>query len=155
MNAPPLVVGQPAPDFSLKHQNGETVALSSLRADKNVLIVFYPAAFSSTCTGELCEIRDDIGAFQSDDVQVVGISCDTKYSLRVWADTEGYTFPLLADFWPHGEVAQKYGVFQPAVGTATRGTFLVDREGILRWSVINGPGQARDLHAYREALANI
>jgi len=155
MSEPSVVVDEIAPDFTLPDQNGEPVSLSSFRGAKNVLLVFYPFAFSGICTGELCAIRDDIAAFQNDDVQVVGVSCDTKYAQRAWATEQGYTFPLLSDFWPHGEVAQQYGVFMPAAGMATRGSFLVDREGVLRWAVVNGPGEARDLHAYRAALAAV
>lgn len=147
-------VGQPAPQFTLENQNGEQVALSSWRG-RNVLVVFYPFAFSGTCTGELCAIRDDIASFQNDDVQVVGVSCDPKYALRAWSDAQGYDFPLLSDFWPHGEVARRYGVFLEDHGMATRGSFLVDRDGVLRWAVVNGPGEARDLGAYREALAAV
>jgi peroxiredoxin len=75
------------------------------------------------------------------------------FSLRAYAEKEGYDFPLLADFWPHGAVAQAYGVFAEAAGRAERGTFLIDREGVLRWSVVNGPGEARPLGAYQEAIA--
>ncbi len=155
MSDPSVVVGQDAPDFSLPNQNGEQVRLSSFRGTKNVLIVFYPFAFSGICTGELCAIRDDIAAFQNDDVQVLAVSCDPKYTLRAWADDQGYTFPLLSDFWPHGAVARQYGVFLPDAGMATRGSFLVDRDGVLRWAVVNGPGEARDLGAYRTALATV
>jgi mycoredoxin-dependent peroxiredoxin len=146
-------VGQPAPEFALKNQHGETVKLSEFRGKQSVVLVFYPFAFSSTCTGELCELRDNIGMFAADEVQVIGVSCDPMHALRAFAEAERYEFPLLSDFWPHGAVAQAYGVFQDAVGFATRGTFLVDPDGVLRWSIVNGPGEARPLTAYREALA--
>jgi peroxiredoxin (alkyl hydroperoxide reductase subunit C) len=155
MTEPAVGDGTTAPDFTLKSQNGEDVTLSSFRGVKNVLVVFYPFAFSGICTGELCAIRDDIDGYQNDDVQVLAVSCDTMFSLRAWADDQGYGFPLLSDFWPHGAVAQQYGVFLPEPGMATRGSFLVDREGVLRWAVINGPGEARDLGAYRAALAEL
>lgn len=146
-------VGTPAPGFTLKDQHGQDVALADFAGAKAVLVVFYPFAFSGICTGELCAIRDDLTRFQSEQVQVLAISCDPMFTLRAWADAEGYGFPLLSDFWPHGEVARRYGVFLDEGGFATRGTFLIDRDGILRWSVVNGPGQARDLGAYQEALA--
>ena len=151
----PVAVGEPAPDFTLRNQHGESVTLSQFRGAKNVILVFYPFAFSGICTGELCEIRDELADFEGEDVQVLGISCDPMHSLRAWADREGYTFPLLSDFWPHGAVATQYGVFAADKGFAIRGTFLVDTEGVVRWSLVNGPGQARDFDGYREALAHL
>jgi peroxiredoxin len=145
--------GSPAPDFTLKDQDGQDVSLSSMRGHSAALLVFFPFAFSNSCTGELCEIRDDLGAFSSAGVQVLGVSCDPVHSLRAWAAQERYDFPLLSDFWPHGAVAQRYGAFFEPAGMATRATFLVDVDGVLRWSVVNGPGQVRDLAAYREAVA--
>ena len=150
-----LEVGSPAPDFTLPDQNGEKVTLSDFRGESNVVLVFYPFAFSGICTGELCEIRDNISVFADDDVQVIGVSCDPKWSLKAFAEAEKYDFPLLSDFWPHGEVAQQYGVFNDQIGFAIRGSFLVDREGILRWQVVNGPGEARPLAAYTQALADL
>ena len=146
-------VGQPAPEFELKNQHGETVKSSDFLGKQAFVLVFYPFAFSGICTGELCEIRDNLGVFTADDVQVLGISCDPMYSLRAYADAEHYEFPLLSDFWPHGAVAKAYGVFSEERGFAIRGTFLVDASGVLRWSIVNGPGEARPLAAYREALA--
>ena len=147
-----IEVGQMAPDFTLKNQHGEDVTLSDLRG-KNVVLVFYPMAFTGICTGELCEIRDNIGAFASDDAQVLGISCDTTATLRVFAEQENLEFPLLSDFWPHGKVASDYGVFLDERGIALRGTFVIDKDGIVRWSVVNMPGDARDLADYKVALA--
>ena len=150
-----LQVGQPAPEFELTDHTGARVKLSDHRGKRPVALVFYPFAFSGICTGELCEIRDNISIFEDDDVQVLAISCDPVYSLRAFADAEGYSFPLLSDFWPHGEVAKAYGVFGEAAGRAVRGTFLIDKEGAVRWSVVNSPGEARPLAAYREALAGL
>jgi len=146
-------VGQPAPDFELKDNTGALVKLSDYRGKRPVVLVFYPFAFSGTCTGELCEIRDNPAVFGGADVQVLGISCDPVWSLRTFAEAQGYTFPLLSDFWPHGAVATRYGVFLADLGMATRGSFLIDVDGVLRWAVVNGPGEARPLAAYREAVA--
>lgn len=148
-----IEVGQSAPDFELKDQHGEVVRLSQFRGDTNVALVFYPFAFSGICTGELCEIRDNPDVFSSAGVQVVAISCDPMYTLRAWAEDQKYDFPLLSDFWPHGAVSQAYGVFNDTAGRAERGTFLIDKTGVLRWSVVNPAGQARPLGAYREAIA--
>ena len=150
-----LEIGSAAPEFNLKDQHGADISLSSFKGSKNVVVMFYPFAFSGLCTGELCGLRDDLGAFQNDNVQLVAISCDPMYSLKTFAEHEGYKFPLLADFWPHGEVAKKYGVFQEERGFSTRGTFVIDKSGVIRWSVVNGPGEARDVAAYKAALAAI
>ncbi|MGD9530647.1 MAG: redoxin domain-containing protein, partial [Pseudonocardia sp.] len=105
----PPEVGTEAPDFTLKDQNNQEVTLSSFRGDRAALVVFYPFAFSGICTGELCAIRDDLGTFQNDDVQILAVSVDHVVALKAWSQAEGYEFPLLAVFWPHGEVAQAYG----------------------------------------------
>ncbi|MGE0136121.1 peroxiredoxin [Pseudonocardia sp.] len=149
----PPEVGTEAPDFTLKDQNNQEVTLSSFRGDRAALVVFYPFAFSGICTGELCAIRDDLGTFQNDDVQILAVSVDHVFALKAWSQAEGYEFPLLADFWPHGEVAQAYGVFNDKAGMAVRGTFLVDEAGIVRFAEVNAPGQARDQDAWRKALA--
>jgi peroxiredoxin len=149
-----VTVGQVAPDFTLVSQSGDQVTLSDFRGRK-VVLVFYPFAFSPLCTSEMCDLRDHRGDFD-DDTVLLGISVDTKYALRVFAEQEGLGFDLLSDFWPHGAVAQEYGVFLPdAGGKATRATFVIDREGVVRWAVINGPGEPRDPGQYRAAVAEL
>jgi peroxiredoxin (alkyl hydroperoxide reductase subunit C) len=148
----PLAVGDVAPDFTLVDQYGADVSLSSVRDVKNAVVVFYPAAFSGICRGELREIRDSLEDFQTDDIQVFAVSCDSMYTLRAWADAEGHFFPLLSDFWPHGDVARSYGVFDDGEGFARRGTFLLDKQGRVVWTDVRGIGQGRDFTAYREAL---
>ncbi|TDD61844.1 peroxiredoxin [Actinomadura darangshiensis] len=148
-------IGTEAPDFTLKDQNNQDVTLSSFRGDRGVLLVFYPFAFSGICTGELCAVRDDIAAFQNEDVQTLGISVDHVFALKAWANEEGYGFPLLSDFWPHGEVAKQYGVFNSDRGMAVRGTFLVDKSGILRFTEVNSPGEARDQDAWKKAISKL
>lgn len=140
----PLSIGDQAPDFTLRDQNGADVSLSALTAERNVIIVFYPWAFSGICTGELDEIRDHLERFVSDDVQVVCISCDAIFSVRAWADIQGYFFPLLSDAWPHGAVARAYGVLNENTGAAQRGTFLVGRDRRIAWTLINHTGEQRD-----------
>jgi len=148
-------VGTEAPDFTLKDQNNQEVTLSSFRGDRSVLLVFYPFAFSRICTGELCAVRDDLTSFQNTDVQILAVSVDHAFALKAWADAEGYEFPLLADFWPHGKVAQDYGVFNAKAGFALRGTFLVDKTGTVRFAEVNGPGEARDQEVWKKALAAV
>ena len=149
----PLAVGQVAPDFSLRDQNGVEVSLSGITAEKNAILVFYPFAFSGICTGELDEIRDHLERFVSDDLQVVCISCDPMFTLRAWADIQGYFFPLLSDFWPHGEVTRAYGVLNDGTGAPVRGTFLVARDGTVRWTLVNSPGERRDFSGLTAEVA--
>ncbi|KHL12006.1 peroxiredoxin [Mumia flava] len=150
-----IEIGTPAPDFTLKNQHGESVSLDKLRAEQPVLLVFYPFAFSGICTGELCEIRDNLAAFNDLGAQVVAISCDPMFALRAFADADGLEFSLLSDFWPHGEVASAFGVFDPERGCALRGSFLVDTDGVVRWKVENGLPDARDLGDYLNAVKEI
>jgi len=142
-----------APDFELANQFGERIRLSEFRGVKPVALVFYPLAFSSTCTSELCELRDNLNLFKESGIELIGISVDSKATLRAWAEEEGYDFTLLADFWPHGDVSKEYGVFIEEKGFATRATFLIDINGVIRESFITAPGEARPLAAYREAVA--
>ncbi|MDT7568571.1 MAG: mycoredoxin-dependent peroxiredoxin, partial [Pseudonocardiales bacterium] len=88
-------------------------------------------------------------------VQVLAVSVDHPFALKAWADAQGYDFPLLSDFWPHGAVAQAYGVFLEEKGLAVRGTFLVDKSGIVQFAEVNGPGEARDQDGWRKALAAV
>jgi mycoredoxin-dependent peroxiredoxin len=148
-------VGSPAPDFTLKNQDGQEVSLSDFRGDKAVLLVFYPFAFSGICTGELSSVRDDLSSFQNDQVQILAVSCDPVESLRAWARQEGYEFPLLSDFWPHGAVGESYGVFSSDLGFSFRGTFLIDKDGVVQFLERNGPGDARDQQGWRDALTDL
>ncbi|MFV2012294.1 MULTISPECIES: peroxiredoxin [unclassified Micromonospora] len=151
----PVEVGTPAPDFTLKNQNNQEMRLADFRGRQAVLLIFYPLAFTGTCQGELQEVRDNIDAYVNDDVQTLTVSVDSVYTHKIWAEQEGFQFPLLADFWPHGAVAQAYGVFNDAAGIANRGTFLIDMTGVVRFAEMNGPGQARDQAVWRKALADL
>ncbi len=148
-----LSIGSAAPDFELSDQHGEKVSLSSFKGKKNVVVLFIPFAFTGTCTGELCALRDDLASFQNENVQLLAISCDSMFTQRIFAEQEGYKFPVLADFWPHGAAAKAYGIFNDELGCAMRGTFIIDKEGILRWQVINGLGDARNIADYKTAIS--
>ncbi|MEV5434550.1 peroxiredoxin [Streptomyces sp. NPDC052682] len=145
-------VGEKAPDFELKDNHGATVRLSDFRGRQNVVLLFYPFAFTGVCTGELCELRDNLPRFSDRDTQVLAVSNDSIHTLRVFAEQEGLEYPLLSDFWPHGNVSRAYGVFDEDKGCAVRGTFIIDKEGVVRWTVVNGLPDARDLNAYVKAL---
>ncbi|WP_240674848.1 peroxiredoxin [Cellulomonas endophytica] len=145
-------VGRPAPEIALVDTHGTPVTLAGFRGTP-VALVFVPFAFSRTCTGELCTLRDNLAVFDRAGVLLCAVSCDPLFALRAWAEQDGYTFDLLSDFWPHGAAARAYGVFDEARGVPRRGSFLVDAEGVLRWSVVSPAGQARDIDGYRLAVA--
>jgi peroxiredoxin len=147
-----LTLGATAPDFTLRDQFGQDVTLGSFRGSKAVLLLFYPFAFSGICTGEMSGIRDRLDEFMTFDTEVLGISCDPVYSLRAFADAEGLNFPLLSDYWPHGEVAKAYDVFDEAKGAPYRSSYVVDREGVLRWALHNANADGRDLDQHLEQL---
>jgi len=144
-----------APDFELPNQFGEHVRLGEFRGKKAVALVFFPLAFSSTCTTEMCSLRDNLAMFNNNDIELIGISVDSKAVLRAFAENEGYDFPLLADFWPHGAVAKEYGVFLEGKGFANRATFLIDINGIIRASFITAPGEARSIEEYQAAVEEL
>ena len=146
-----ISVGEQAPDFALSNQHGEQFQLSDYQG-KPVVLVFYPFSFSGVCTGELCELRDNIKMFQDAKVELVGISVDSKYTQAAFAKAENYDFQLLADFWPHGEVSKQYGVFLDDKGFATRATFVIDADGVVVAKFVTAPGQPRNLGEYRSAL---
>ena len=145
--------GTRAPDFTLPNQFGQPVSLGAFRDVKPVTLVFFPLAFSRTCQGELCELRDNMGLFAEAGTELLGISVDSKHTLRAWAEEQRYDVPLLADFWPHGEVARAYGAFLDAGGYANRATFVIDERGVIRSSFATAPGEARTLEQYRAALS--
>ncbi|MFF2643092.1 peroxiredoxin [Streptomyces niveus] len=172
--AAPIAVGDQAPDFSLKDNHGRTVRLADFRGaaaghdsgeaggagdsdldldGKNVVLVFYPFAFTGVCAGELGALRDALPAFVNDDTQLLAVSTDSIHTLRIFAEQEGLEYPLLSDFWPHGQTSRAYGIFDEDKGCALRGTFVIDRTGIVRWSVVNALPDARDLDQYVKALA--
>ena len=147
-------IGERALDFELRDQHGTPVRLSDFRGAKNVVLVFYPLAFSGVCTGELRALRD-WPEVTGDDVEVLAVSVDSTYATRTWSDAQGFGFRLLSDFWPHGEVARLYGVFDETRGFAIRGTFIIDRDGVVRWKVVNPIPQARDIAEYQKVLADL
>ncbi|MGR0221760.1 peroxiredoxin [Agromyces sp. ZXT2-6] len=147
-----LDVGATAPDFELPDQFGAPQRLAARRGVRPVVLVFVPFAFSRTCTGEMRELDANAALFAGAGAEVLMASVDAKYALRAWAEAEGVGLTLLSDFWPHGGVAASYGAFDEAAGFARRATFVIDAAGVIRSSFVTGPGEARPLSAYREAL---
>jgi peroxiredoxin len=151
-----VAVGQEAPDFTLKDQDGNDVTLSSFRGKSNVVLVFYPFTFTGVCEGELCSLRDDISDFESSNAQVLALSCDTRHAQKQWAEQKGYNFPVLSDFWPHGAVTKAYGVFNEQLGCANRATFVIDKDGkVVDTFASDNLGTAREKKEYEAALAQL
>jgi mycoredoxin-dependent peroxiredoxin len=149
-----LSVGDRAPEFSLPDQDKQVVSLEGLRGTP-VLVVFYPFAFSGICTGELCQLRDELSTYTDAGVKVVAVSTDPTFTLKAWREQQGFDFPLLSDFWPHGAVAQAYGVFNEKAGMALRGTFLIDGEGTITFAEVNQPGDARAQSGWKDAVGKL
>ncbi len=147
-----LSAGDRAPGFALRDADRQVVDLADLRGTP-VLLVFFPFAFSRLCTGELRRLRDERADYAG--VRVLAVSTDPVYSLRAFRDAEGLDLPLLSDFWPHGEVARAYGVFDERAGMAVRGTFLVDGEGVVRFAEVNGPGDVREQSGWKDAVRRL
>lgn len=150
-----LAVGAVAPDFTLRDQDQQPVTLSDYRAgkgEKNVLLVFFPLAFTGICQGELDQLRDQLPNYVNDDSVALAISVGPPPTHKVWAAESGFLFPVLSDFWPHGAVSQAYGVFNDDTGFANRGTFVVDRSGIIGFAEMKQPGEARDQQLWVDAL---
>ncbi|MGH9103464.1 MAG: peroxiredoxin [Acidimicrobiales bacterium] len=124
-----IEVGRQAPVFELSDQQGNGVKLSEFRGRRNVVLVFYPFSFAGVCQGELGELRDDVASFEAAGAQLLAVSCDSSFAQARFAVEQGLDFPVLSDFWPHGQVARSYGVFNEALGCANRATFVIDKAG--------------------------
>jgi peroxiredoxin len=149
-------VGDRAPELTLKDQNGNDVSLADYRGRRNVVLVFYPFTFTGVCQGELCELRDDPATFEAAGAQVIAISCDTRHAQAQWAQQQGFTFPVLSDFWPHGATAKAYGVFNEQLGCANRATFVIDKEGTVAATFSSANlGTPRAREEYETALAKL
>ena len=149
-----LSVGDVAPEFSLPDQDRQVASLAELRGAP-VLLVFYPFAFSGLCTGELCQLRDELAVYTDAGVTVLAVSTDPVFSLKAFREKESFDFRLLSDFWPHGAVAQQYGVFNDKAGMALRGTFLIDAEGTIGFAEVNQPGDAREQSGWKDAVGKL
>ncbi|MFE6508355.1 peroxiredoxin [Nocardioides sp. NPDC057767] len=147
-----LQIGDPAPDFTLRDQFGADVTLTDFHGKKAVAIFFFPFAFSGVCTGEMSGLRDRLDEFVTFDTEVLAISCDPVYAIRQFADTDRLNFPVLSDFWPHGEVAKAYGVFNERTGAPLRSSYIIDKSGVVRWAVHNDNADGRDLEEHLRQL---
>jgi len=131
-----IETGSEAPDFDLQVVGTERIRLADFRGRSNVLLVFHPFAFTPVCEEEALDLEENLPSFASADTEVVLVSCDTAPARQAWKRQLGLTYTLAADFWPHGEVARAYGVFDEDSGAPLRGTFLIDKEGVVVWSLV-------------------
>ena len=148
----PVEVGQEAPDFALRDENGEEVQLSSLRG-RNVVLIFFPAAFSGLCTKELHTATDLAEKYGAAGAEVFGVSVDSPYALKAFKRDEDLDVRFLSDFHPKGQMATEYEAYIPEAGIATRATYVIDKDGKVAYKAINHPGEMRDQDAIIDALA--
>jgi mycoredoxin-dependent peroxiredoxin len=151
----PVSIGQAAPEFSLKDQNQKEVKLADFRGKKNVVVVFYPFDWSPVCTNEHACFVNDMKKFESLDAQVLGISVDSAWSHKAYADKMGIHYPLLADFQPRGAVAEKFGVFLAEKGFTGRAIAIVDKQGKVAWFKQYDIPTVPDLNEVSQALAAV
>ena len=148
-------IGAPAPAFSLRNPDKEVMSLDDFKGRKT-LVVFIPFPFTGNCEDELCTLRDHLADLNDLDANVVAITCDTPFANGAWSKQNGFGFPVLSDFWPHGETCQAYGAFNEATGSANRVTFVLDADGVIRGIIDSGSlAVTREYDAYVEALAKI
>jgi mycoredoxin-dependent peroxiredoxin len=150
-----IAPGQPAPDFALKDQNQKEVRLSEFRGKKNVVLVFYPLDWSPTCSNEHACFVNDMKQFERLNAQILGISIDSFFSHKAWAEKMGIAYPLLADFHPRGQVAEQFGVYLPDRGISGRAIALVDKQGRVAWFKQYGIPEVPDIKEVADALAKL
>lgn len=155
-----LSTGQKAPDFTLYNSDKNSVSLSDFTGKKNVLLLFFPLAFTSTCTKELCDVRDDIRTYENDHVQVLGISVDSTYTLAKYREEQHYNYPLLSDF--NKKVSALYETIYPSFGNmhmhgvSKRSAFIIDKQGVIQYAeVLENAGNVPDFKAIRDHLERL
>lgn len=139
-----LQIGDQAPEFDLHVAHGERVRLSDFRGRSNVLLVFHPYAWTAVCTEEALDLQENLESFKSAETELVFVSCDTSAARQAWKESLGAEFTFASDFWSHGAAAKAYGVFDESSGASVRGTFLIDKDGAVIWSLVNDVATKRD-----------
>ncbi len=139
-----LHVGDQAPEFDLQITHGERVRLSDFRGRSNVLLVFHPYAWTAVCTEEALDLQENLESFKGAETELVFVSCDTSAARQAWKESLGAEFTFASDFWSHGAAAKAYGVFDESSGASVRGTFLIDKDGAVIWSLVNDASTRRD-----------
>jgi mycoredoxin-dependent peroxiredoxin len=139
-----ITTGEQAPEFDLEETHDRRVRLTDFRGRSNVLLVFHPFAFTAVCEEEARDLQENLPSFESAETDVVLVACDPAPARQAWKEKLGLTFTLGSDFWPHGAAAKAYGVFDEAAGAAVRGTFLIDKAGVVVWSLVHDADTRRD-----------
>jgi mycoredoxin-dependent peroxiredoxin len=150
-----LSVGAAAPEFSLKDQSQKDVKLSDFKGKKNVVLVFYPLDWSPVCTNEHICVVNDMKRFEELDAQVLGVSVDSVWSHKAFAEKMGIKYPLLADFNPRGAMSDKFGVYLADKGITGRAIAIVDRNGNLAWFKNYDIPTVPDMKEVADALAKV
>ena len=139
-----IQTGNEAPEFDLQVDGARRVRLSDFRGERNVLLVFHPFAWTPVCEEEALDLQANLPSFESADTEVILVSCDAAAARQAWKEKLGLTYTLASDFWPHGEAAKAYGVFEEERGAPVRGTFLIDKNGVVVWSLVNEDNRRRE-----------
>ena len=139
-----IETGSEAPDFDLEVSRMERVRLADFRGHRNVLLVFHPFAFTPVCEEEARDLQENLPAFASAETDVILVSCDSSAARQAWKEKLDLTYTLASDFWPHGEATKAYGVFDETRGAPVRGTFLIDKSGVVVWSLVHDRDTRRD-----------
>jgi len=139
-----IETGSEAPEFDLQVDPSRRIRLSDFRGRRNVLLVFHPFAFTPVCEEEALDLQENLPSFESAETDVLLVSCDSSAARQAWKEKLGLTYTLASDFWPHGAAAKAYGVFDAERGAPVRGTFLIDKQGIVVWTLVNHRDTRRD-----------
>ena len=132
-----VATGEQAPDFDLEEAwNLPRVRLADFRGKRNVLLVFHPFAFTAICREEALDLQENLESFHNAETDVIFVSCDTSAARQAWRQELGVTYSFASDFWQHGATARAYGVFDEATGAPRRGTFLIDKDGVVIWTLV-------------------
>lgn len=138
-----IETGDRAPDFELEETYQKQIRLGDYLGRANVLLVFHPFAYTPLCDEEAQDLQENLPSFREAQTEVVMVSCDSSASRQAWKRELGLEFTVASDFWPHGAVSRAYGVFNEATGAPVRGTFLIDRDGVVIWSLVTDPDTRR------------
>ena len=138
-----VTTGEKAPAFDLAVTHHERVRLSDFLGRRNVLLVFHPFAFTAVCEEEALDLQENLDSFSNAETDVVLVSCDPWPARQAWKKQLKATYTFASDFWPHGAASKAYGVFDEELGAPYRGTFLIDKEGTVIWSLVKVSGERR------------